>query len=247
MMNETTYQTHYVPISAWMVYQRQHELGKDAPHVWSDRQMPEFYLEAHTIVPAENGTHQLGAASPLMREKVQAVCQLVDDEQKVHRYFQGLIPSSVLNMQIAPEVLIWKVKAAQRSISFDIEGLGKGEVPCPNLIFKVVDNAQLFVFATKTDRIHEQTPLYRAPFPNIADGKVCLGSASRWIKEPETYEALMQQWESIFFHSSFNTDNDHHRAKQSLPDLWKPLMNTAAKFPKKQLRKTPLTLNDLLV
>lgn len=246
MINESTHQTKYIPIYAWIVHQRQHVSGENPPYGYSDRRMPEFYLEEHELFSAENGTYQLGASSPLTQEKVQAVSELVAEKKQIRRYFKGIIPSQVLNIHQTPEVLIWKVKAASRTIHFDIEGMGKGEVSCPNLIFRVKENCQLEVYATKTYRVQQKTPLYRAPFPNIEWGNVCIGSARRWIKEPTTYEEFMAQWEEIFFDSTFNTDNDQHRAKVSLPILWNPLMNTNKSFPTSQLLKTNLTLNDLL-
>lgn len=246
MINESMYQMKYVPVAAWMVYQRQYISEEKPSYIWGDRRMPEFYLEEHELFPAENGTHQLGAASPLTQEKIQAVSELVADKKLVQRHFKGIVPTSVLSIHTTPEVLIWKVKATSRTIHFDIKGMGKAEVYCPHLIFSVTDNHQLKVYATKTYNVKENTPLYQAPFPNIHQGRVCIGSAHKWIKKPTAYEELMKQWEEIFFDSSFNSDNDKGRAKVSLPELWNPLMSTNQPFPTNKLIKTNLTLNDLL-
>ena len=243
MINDTTYQSQYVPVSAWVVYQLQSVNGAETDR---RRDAPEYYLEEHGMYPRTDGSYQLTQAAPLSREKVQAVTQVVADSGRCARRFKNLIPANLLSIHYCPEVLVWHVKAARRTIKFSLKGLRPGAVNCPDLIFKVVENETLMVYATQSGRLEGKTCLYRAPFPNISNGQVCLGSAREWIKEPTTYEGLMNQWEEIFFDSVFNSDSAHSRAKTPLGQLWKPLLDTEKRFPIKQLIQTTLTLKDLL-
>lgn len=244
MLNESTQHAHYVPVASWMVYHLQPESQQeDLPQLYG---APEYYLEEHTLHRNSEGSYQLGSASPLVAEKIKAICQVVQEETTIQRQWRGMLPRNLLSFETNPERLIWQVPAAQRTLHFQLEGLSSGTFWCPSLILEVTANQALRVYAVKSGNVRESTRLYRAPFPNIQHGRVCLGSAQRWIKEPTTYAALMKQWESIFFDSTFNSDSAHQRAKQPLAELWGPLLNRDVRFPTKALLKTPLTLNDLL-
>ncbi|WKN46450.1 hypothetical protein [Tunicatimonas pelagia] len=243
MISNTNQHSVYQPVSCLMVYQLVPQ-----QEVWGypyTEDTPQYYLEQHQLYERKGKFH-LREGVPMRPETLSEIVTTLAQEQQTERTFAGRVPQRLIYFSHSPEVLVWQVPAKFRSLAFRMHGVGEGHYPCPHLVFRVVNNEQLQVFATKSKQVTERTPLFQAPFPNISsNGQVCLGSARSWIEEPATYEAFMQQWERIFFDSLFNTDSYHNRAKIPLADLWKPLRGNDGVFPKKHLLPTTYRVNQL--
>jgi PRTRC genetic system protein B len=176
--------------------------------------------------------------------------QITETEKKSFLKPQWILGNHIL--QINPTDngrVIWFTKATKRNLFF-IENLGipNGIANVPPMLW-MADRNRLFVYALKSaNRPTENTQLYDAPFFNVYnDGSVCMGTVNVDIKKSASLEEFTTAWENYFFNSFFShLVNDHNPVKGNCVSLWKKLVGSSEMFPKEVLKKTRLTLKNLL-
>lgn len=248
MINNHSKDNPYRPITAIMVYHAQQEDNQAYfPIMEEEQRAPEFYIEQHELYKTKQGAYKLGAGTPMEYETIYSIIESINSSTQIKRKFKGLMPDNLLYFypHMPQERLVWVVEPERRYLKFNRNDLESGKADCPRLIFSIEGNKMLSVFAVKDKKITPETILYNAPFPNVTRGSVCIGGALKWIQETQTYEELMEQWESIFFDSTFNHDGGSQQAKISMGKLWKPLLDTKKKFPLEQLVESGKKLKNL--
>jgi PRTRC genetic system protein B len=137
--------------------------------------------------------------------------------------------------------VVWLVPAKKRPLFFMTDNIENGEYPVPSLIFSVADKS-LSVFAVKDAVLTADTALYKAPFPNINSGNVCMGNVS--VKKNPDRKVWMKNWETGFFNSNFTHTSENQLIDGNLITLMHQIKDTEV-FPDQILLKTKLTLNSL--
>ncbi|ALR32446.1 PRTRC system protein B [Chryseobacterium sp. IHB B 17019] len=176
--------------------------------------------------------------------------QTAETEKKSFLKSQGILGSHILQVNPTDNGrVIWFTKATNRNLFF-VENLGipNGMAGVPSMIW-VANRNQLSVYALKSQsRPTEKTLLYHAPFFNVyKDGAVCMGTVNVEIKKSASLETFITAWENYFFNSYFShLMNEHNPVKGNCVMLWKKLVNAGEIFPKESLKKTGLTLKNLL-
>lgn len=186
----------------------------------------------------------------------------VMDAEAIHRVAADLVAGADCTY-LPPRVLaagaartVWWCPAAVRTLAFageaarhlrDDAGL---PAPQPPLVFTATGR-ELSVHALSIDtRPDPDTPLMRAPYPNLyPGGRVCLGSA----RTPERHGAdTINGWETGFWESAFShmnpvSDGPVVAETGGVIALWRRLMRTGADtFPTEVLIEDTLTLGDLI-
>lgn len=190
----------------------------------------EYYLESHSI----NDKGQILEGKPLLQETIQNVVDVFYNENKNKQTIGGLIPEGLLSFKHNSNgnyKMVWYRPAEVRVLHFKKElGLPVAKCYVPAMLY-VVDRKNLDVFALIDDtRPTELTKLYRAPFPNVSDnGSVCLGDA-KVKKHENTYAAIMQYWEDLFWLSEFTHFNGSDKiTKKPIDKFWRTLINSKTK------------------
>ena len=164
-------------------------------------QNDETYVEYADIDELVIGTHK-----PLSHIDFAKLVETIKvSHNKSINGFKGLIPDNVIfyrNDTVEP-YLAWTVKGRYRDIDFKGK---KGKIMFPHLLF--IEKYNTFkVFAVKTLNIKEDTPLYRAPFPNMYENNtMCWGTMRKQKFMVGDYAKLMVNLESAFFDSRFTGD-----------------------------------------
>lgn len=118
--------------------------------------------------------------------------------------FEGYIPDNVMSFKSDTLDVMWYTKKDWYPFKFS-ESLELFESRVRRLnfwvVFHLVGNT-LTTYVTKS-RPAKGVRLYRAPFLNVSDGSVCLGSAWKAIKETTYYEKIIDQTQRAFFESTY--------------------------------------------
>lgn len=201
-----------------------------------------FYLERRDI--SSDGI--MGAGVPLTENCLTNIVKGLSATEKdiVH----GSIPPYLLyaDCRTGLNKYVWYRKEEKRKLYFN-EGLGinNGEMYVPGLVYQVSGNT-LSVYAYK-GRLTEKSKLYRAPFFNVSDSSVCLGSAKVQKPEDMTYENIIQYWEQMFWQSEFVHLLGGNPVKGNLSIITKHCIDTGCRFPKGELIPcNKLTLGGLI-
>jgi PRTRC genetic system protein B len=192
----------------------------------------EYYLESHNV----NEQGQIMEGKPLLQETLQSIVDVFFDERKNMVNVKGLLPSNLLFFDVLPGgnyKMIWHRPAEIRVMHFAQQlKLPTNKTWVPAMIYKV-DRRQLSVYALRSNnRPTEKTKMFRAPFHNVGEqGSVCLGNAK--VKKPavNTYTALQQYWEDLFWLSEFTHFNGSDKpVKTDLNKVWKRLLVSKTKL-----------------
>ncbi|MEQ8682724.1 MAG: hypothetical protein RID25_23365 [Cyclobacteriaceae bacterium] len=246
-MPDTSFPVHelqeeFIPELAIILYARNERR-------YGDQQ---YYLEGHQFVKTSNSNYTLQHGLPLTESCLQSLSKYLnrhEKEQSQPLYFEGLIPSNVLNYNCFPDsyVITWAKPAGISKLSFTKElNLPNGDYPLPGLIFKATKNS-LSVYAYTDKVITTNSTLYIAPLPNIFDnGNLCIGSAKR-PNNLTTFNQAIRQWEHLFFASYFS-----HFAENTSPvegnwhSLFITLHQSPDPFPTNKLLPCSSTVNSLI-
>jgi PRTRC genetic system protein B len=231
-----TFGALYDPIKAFVVYQ------KDTPD-------SSIYVESYDMDAQGCPIN----AHPLSLKESTELAKALDTSDEHRRNFlkpSGLLPKNVLYLNPDQDgYALWYTPKQQVDLFFlDALSIPNGRASVPPLLWKAFKNT-LYIYALDTDTdIHEDTPLFDAPFFNIYhDGRVCMGTVSVQIKADCLLEEFMQQWEKYFFNSYFS-----HLLKPKSPvkgniiQLWQGLVGSKRKFPVKSLIKSGRTLKQII-
>lgn len=122
--------------------------------------------------------------------------------------FKGLVPENVhwFHSESQDPTIIWTNESCERQLYFSTKNVESGIYKMPRLLF-ACSKGQLFVFRLATDEpITMERFIFMMPLPNIYDdGQVCLGDSKRKLKKPQTMDDYIQNMESLFFNTKFNS------------------------------------------
>lgn len=194
-------------------------------------------------------------AHPLTEREAKALAKslMVSSKKEKNQEFlkpRGILPTNILHINSGENAsVLWFTPSMKRQMFFT-ENLqipnGIAEVPA---MLWLAGKRSLKVFALANNRRPtEETPLFYAPFFNVYEnGIVCMGTVDVDIRNSSSLEEFTEKWEGYFFNSYFShLMNEHNPIKGNCVNLWKNLVDTEKVFPKKVLKKTNKTLNNLL-
>lgn len=180
----------------------------------------DYYLESHEI-----GTDgKLMEGKPLMEETIAGIVETFYGTSMQSSTVKGLMPDNVLHFSPltgGKYKMIWYRPAEVRTLYFDDSlKIPDGSAWVPAMVYKVEDSS-LEVYALMGDtRPTESTVLYKAPFHNVTDGDVCLGSAKARKPTDKTYANVCKYWEDMFWLSRFTHISGECPTKTNLNMLW---------------------------
>ena len=158
-------------------------------------------------------------------------------------------------LAVSEHDMVWWMPPAKKTMWFNTngsDGLGQvcGQAWQPGLVF-AAGECGWKVFAVKgVERPGRSEALFQSPHYNVnSEGVVCQGN----VDLPEGVgEAVIDQYESVFFRSRFTHPNVHvkrelTRHKGGAGELWKHMMSGGPrKFPQSSLVPRKLTVGGLI-
>lgn len=162
---------------------------------------------------------------------------------------EGILPPHILHVDPKKGEAIWYTKAMRRELFFTEKlGLANGMANVPPMLWKAT-RQQLYVFGLRSNRRPTQTTkLYNSPFFNVYEnGNVCMGNVDIAIKKSSSLNVFVSAWEQYFFNSYFSHLMDgFNPVNGNCVTLWYSLVNTESPFPIDVLKRSSITLNQLL-
>lgn len=201
-----------------------------------------FYLERRDI----DKEGAMGVGIPLTEDCLTDIVKGLSATEKdiVH----GPIPSYLLyaDCRTGFNKYVWFRKEEKRKLYFKEDlGIDNGDMFVPGLVYCVCGNT-LSMYSYK-GRLTEKSKLFRAPFFNVSDSSVCLGSANVQKPEDMTYENVIQYWEQMFWQSEFTHLLGGNPVKGNLSIITKHCIESSCRFPKEELIPCKnITLGGLL-
>ncbi|WP_224962717.1 PRTRC system protein B [Geomonas subterranea] len=204
------------------------------------------YATYHSIHIDANKQPSLLEGHPLTAGQIGGLVQRLGRNAQIGTFLSENV------LSVGMDSLIWWVKPAVREIHFACsgdKGIGEesGMVPCPGLVFAVVEGVW-YVFAVKgSKRPTESTQLYQAPHFNVwAGGKICTGN----VKLPEGADVEDRAaWEKAYFGSRFSHPNvpELVKYKGGAYTFWRDMLDGKfTKFPSQVLVKEAMTLGGFI-
>lgn len=201
-----------------------------------------FYLERRDI----DKEGAMGVGIPMTEDCLTDIVKGLSATEKdiVH----GPIPSYLLyaDCRTGFNKYVWFRKEEKRKLYFkeDLD-IDNGDMFVPGLVYCVCENT-LSMYSYK-GRLTEKSKLFRAPFFNVSDSSVCLGSANVQKPEDMTYENVIQYWEQMFWLSEFTHLLGGNPVKGNLSIITKHCIESGCRFPKEELIPCKnITLGGLL-
>lgn len=186
------------------------------------------YIEHHDVVDG-----RIEAGKPI---NAMIFRQMFNDYIKSPQDNIEWIPKNLIAK--GPEFLLWLHPAQKKTLTFEEMS---GDFFCPNLLFMFKNN-NVYVFATKTQDISPDTPLFCAPFPNrYKSGNMCMGNTK--IPKEKTIIKQIDTIENAFFTSQFTHFIDPSTDKPTML-LWKNALNTP--FDDTSLLSAKMKVQDLI-
>lgn len=227
--------TLYHPESALVFYKSKGE-SADTYVEYFDMDKNGNPINAHPLTVRE--ANQLAKALKIVNEKKEPSLKV-----------DGIMGDHILHFDPQRCKAIWFTKAGQRRLYFSENlGIPKGNANVPPM-FWIAGKNSLYVFALGGNRRPtERTKLYNAPFFNVYEnGNVCMGTVDVHIKGTASLAEFTAAWESYFFNSYFShLMQDYNPINGNCVNLWMHLITTGEAFPKEVLKKSKITLKDIL-
>lgn len=147
---------------------------------------------------------QVGPARKLYQKTINRIFSHLDGEKEFSNWsFEGLIPNHILYVNNTSKCVVWYFKPCVKDLLFS-NGKKNNYYHIPGLIFKILGN-KLSVVAVKDKVISLNTEIYKAPFSNIYDNGVCMGTAALKLKNKMFYKDIVKHAEQRFFGSKFSS------------------------------------------
>ncbi len=200
------------------------------------------YLEQRDITDGK-----MGAGKPLTKKCVTDIFRaIVEDSEDISEGYHGVIPRNLLYADTTTGRirLIWYNPPMKRRMYFAGSlGIPEGEIVVPGMVYEANDNSlRVYSFKGKTP----QGPLYQAPFFNVSNHAVCLGTAKAKRPKSLTYIEVIEYWETMFWNSEFSHLYGHNPIKGNLAVITKSCIEKREPFPTNALIKSSYKLKDLL-
>lgn len=183
----------------------------------------QWYLESH---PIKNGELMEGRA--LQQDTLHAMMELMYTERETEIKIIRFIPQNLLYYDMLPGgdyKLIWYHPEQRKRLLFvnNLE-LKSGDAAVPAMVWKA-SRKTLSVYAlNNNDYPTEDTQLFTAPFHNVSNSVVCLGSAKAKKPKVPSLSALMKYYEDLFWNSEFSHMNGGNFTKSPGNLIWKKLL-----------------------
>ena len=158
----------------------------------------------------------------------------------------GVIPRNLLyaSSDLTNKRLIWYRGPEKRMVYFTKDaGIPNGEMWVPGLVYYALGET-LHVFAFKGSKPRDV--LYEAPFYNVNNGSVCLGSAKIRKPKDDTYEGWIEYWEQMFWKSEFSHIYGANPITDNLAVITKKCIKEGCPFPTEVLVRSKTTLSNLI-
>ena len=161
------------------------------------------------------------AAKPLYQSTIDDIFGHLHGHAKL-RQWKGIIPKNIIYVNNESNVLVWTEPAQVRNLNFNRKK-DTGKYALPKLVFYLKKNS-LAVWAIKN--YTENALLHLAPFSNVSETGICMGSASLKNSHMKYWEDVYDDARRRFWHSLFTHELDPYRKLGKNKD----------KFPTKKLR-----------
>lgn len=200
------------------------------------------YLERRDITDGK-----MGAGKPLSKECITSLIKAIaEDSDEIEIGYHGIIPRNLLfaDTTTGRTRLVWYNPPMTRRMFFtENMGIPEGEIMVPGIVY-VADNNSLSVYVFKGKEPKDK--LFQAPFFNVNDHGVCLGSAKVAKPKNLTYHEAIKYWEKMFWNSEFSHLYGANPINGNLAVITKSCIEKGTPFPTKVLIKSKTTLSDLL-
>lgn len=232
LSSEIDIETSFDPIMVISVFRAENYEGAD-----------HYYLEKRPVL----SDGKLGAASPLKEETIRKIATAMAQQLTSTLHIDGIISERIVTFSImaGKERLMWYRKSGVANLYFTSDlGIPDKTYPVPNLLFDFKKGSALMVYAYVDDVLTMDTELYLAPYPNISNGSVCMGSAAvRWDGALSDKD-IIRETEEKFFGSRFS----HHTSENSLVkgNYQQFMLSLNGVFPTEKLIKTKKRLKDVI-
>lgn len=167
------------------------------------RSEEEYYIEMHEI----DRSGKLRSGSPLTVDCISEIASAFSAEQSITP--QGAIPSNLLfyDNRKGHERYVWYNPPRKRQMFFvDNLKIEDGEYFVPGIIYEVKDNdLNLYSFKGKKPKKN----LFIAPFFNITNASVCLGTSKLDYPENPSFIDFIKYWEDKFWLTEFSHLNSN--------------------------------------
>lgn len=216
----------YVPEMALIFYATDDDTGNEA-----------YYIETRRI---QDG--RMGAGIPVSKQCMSELASSFSCELSVTPH--GRIPGNMLYADSRPghRKYIWYNPPRKRHMFF-AKGLSipNGQYHVPGIVY-VASDEKLDVYAFKGDKPADK--LYKAPFFNTTDGRVCLGSSGIAYPANPSFEDVTAYWEKMFWLTEFtHLGGSHNPTKSNLVHVTK---QSKENFDCGELIEMNITLKHLL-
>lgn len=200
------------------------------------------YLERRDIKDGK-----MGAGKPLTKKCVTEIFRaIVEDSEDLSEGYHGIIPRNLLyaDTTTGRTRLIWYNPPMKRKMYFvGSLGIPEGEIVMPGIVYEANDNTlKVYCFKGKMPK----DSLCHAPFFNVNNHAVCLGTAKAKRPKSLTYIEAMEYWETMFWDSEFSHIYGGNPINGNLAMITKSCIQNGDPFPTSVLIKSKTKLKDLL-
>lgn len=158
------------------------------------------YLELRPI----NAEGRMGAGIPVTYDFMNSLLESYTEEMSGVPH--GRMPANMFwcDPRKGNEKYVWYNPPQKRQMYFkESLAIPDGTFNMPGIIY-IAQRDCLNVFAFKGKKPEEETELYLAPYFNVSDSGVCLGSSSLERPQNPTFSELQEYWEKRFWLSEFS-------------------------------------------
>jgi len=204
---------------------------------YKDSNNSSFYIESHSI----DKKGKLLAGVPMSEACISELASSFSQEQQVTP--TGIIPANLLysDNRIGHQTYIWYNPPKKQMMYFSKSlNIPDGEYHIPGIVY-VAKGSGLDIYAFKG---RKPNILYKAPFFNTSNGKVCLGNAKIEYPQKPSFFDIIKYWEDKFWLTEFShLGGDGNPTKNNLVVVTK---NAKESFNYKELLPMNITIKNLL-
>lgn len=160
----------------------------------------DYFLELREIDPGG----RMREAIPVTYEFMNAIASNYSETRSGTPH--GAVPANLLycDTRRGGERYVWYDTPRKRMMYFKKDlCIDSGEYHMPGIIYSAMESG-LSVYAYKDGKLTEESKLYAAPFFNVTNANVCLGSAKLQKPADPSFRRLMDYWEKKFWLTEFS-------------------------------------------
>lgn len=159
--------------------------------------------------------------------------------------FGGYIPTNVIGYadKLTYNMIMWRTEVQKVNMIFKKDtGIADGKYFVPGLVWVFGQSLDLYAYKEWQG---EQTELYRAPFLNINEDDVCLGTAADYIdikKSEYSFKDVTSLVEKVFWESRFTHVSNTNQIEGSFLGMYE---KSLTEFPYEVLVSSKKTVKKL--